>query len=111
MAKYDNVPELQIALGRHIQSPQQLPHYSQSMGSRVERKHLLGHQALMREMYMLHPSLSFGNEAMVEALYNMSDGWFENEESRCTFARVGGKRLRVMCRHLSQAIIKARGSN
>eukprot|EP00971_Amphidinium_carterae_P325531 6455850-Amphidinium_carterae.1 len=103
--------ELLAVLGKHIHKPRDIPHYSSDMRSKVEKRLLLAHKKLLGALFDINPKLSFQAVELEGAFQKLSRNqkWqIKNEDSRECMAKVAAQRIRVMSRHLSQSILKAR---
>eukprot|EP00971_Amphidinium_carterae_P331360 6464862-Amphidinium_carterae.1 len=104
--------DLLAVLEKHIKKVRDIPHYSQSMKSKTEKKLLLSHKKLLRDLFDVQPKLTFQVDELEGAFKTLSRNqrWqIKNEDSRECMARVAAQRIRVMARHLSQSILKSRG--
>jgi hypothetical protein len=93
-------------LSKHFNTPVKLRAY----GPRVDSKVIVEHKAMMSALYAMQPNLSFVPMVLKSCLVDLATSqqlaWKFAEADIERFATDVGPRIRMMCRHLAQAIGK-----
>ena len=88
--------------------------YHEAFDSDLDKKQLMKYSGMLRALQKLARNLAFCKIPMRNALLSLAESkgfHFVSPAERQPWAQIQGLRIRVMCRHLQQAWLKARGSS
>ena len=96
--------ELLIIFTSHFNTPVKLRDY----GPKVDNKAIAEHKAMMKALYIIQPNLSFVPMVIKSCLVDLATSqkavWKFSDTDIQRWASDVGPRIRLMCRHLAQAI-------
>ena len=88
--------------------------YHEAYADPIDKRTILQQSGLLQALHKLAPNLCFRRVPLQRALLNLADSKkfkFQDHAERIQWSEVQGKRIRVLCRHLQQSWLKARGSS
>ena len=101
--RFQDVAALVGVLKRFVTRPDFI-HYEPNLVSKLNHKALVGSRDLLVALRDLNPGLSFTQKMMKVALSQVyKEQWALSDEQRKRWEDVIAKRVRAMCRHLSQS--------